>query len=91
MKKRSVANYHSKAYACIHVIKRDRAILLVAHDLDGDWQFLCGDSHASSEGHVVGIGHLLDSDPSLNELVDLPINSEASRSDANSPWFRKFY
>ncbi len=79
--------YHAKAYLCIHVALRERPVLLV-DKTDGDWQFLCGEDHHSNECHVAGIGHLVDMDPSLAEVLDLPDNFEASRSAVGSPWVR---
>jgi len=89
MKKLSLKSYHSKAYVCTHVALRERPILLVDHS-DGDWQFLCGSPHhESSECRVVGVGHLLEIDPSLLEIQDLPEGTEATRVDVNSPWIRR--
>ena len=54
---------------------------------DGDWQFLCGDGdHSDSNAHLVGVGHLTDRDPTLNELVDLQPDYEAERGSVNDPW-----
>jgi hypothetical protein len=36
----------------------------------------------------VGINHLLDDDPSLHQLVDLPIDWEAERRSSADPWIR---
>ena len=78
---------HVPAYVCSHVFCNERPILLVSHE-DGDWQFLCGVSDHADDGHVIGVGHLLERDSSLLELVDLPINWEAERIDVNMPWLR---
>jgi hypothetical protein len=55
---------------------------------DGDWQFLCGDIHDEIPV-VVGINHLLDRDPTLREIMDLPDNWEAERESPQSPWQRR--
>ncbi len=50
---------------------------------------LCGGEHDVNEvPKVVGIGHLLERDPSLLELMDLPDDWEAERESSNHPWKR---
>ena len=75
------------AFVCSHVFARERAVLLVSHE-DGDWQFLCGDSHGGQEAHLVGVGHLIDNDPSINEVADLPVDWTAERQAIGQPWIR---
>ncbi len=81
---------HLKSYVCKHVFDRSRPILLVSR-ADGDWSFLCGESHenSASEYKVVGIGHVLESDPSLQEVLDLPIDWDAERVSVGQKWVRK--
>jgi hypothetical protein len=75
-------------FCCVHVLRRERPVLLVTLE-GGDWQFMCGGlNHDVSEGRYVHLKHLLDFDPSLDELADLPAEWEAERLDPNSPWFR---
>jgi hypothetical protein len=50
---------------------------------DGSWQFL-GDSPVISCFH-----HLLDRDPSLFELADLPLGWYAERDKVGEPWVRR--
>jgi hypothetical protein len=77
------------AYVCSHVFKSERAVRLVSTQ-DGDWQFLCGDSHEVSETpHLVGLDHLLEGDPSLREVLDLQPDWEAEREGRGSPWIRR--
>ena len=80
---------HTKAYVCHHVFDGSRPILLVSR-ADGDWCFLCGGFHQdnASDYRVVGIGHVVDSDKSLDELHDLPVDWEAERQDMHSAWVR---
>ena len=78
---------HLPAYICSHVFRNEKPILLVAHNRNGDWQFLCGDGHADGDlPKVVGVGHLLDRDPSLEKLHDLPLGWSAERQDVQSEW-----
>jgi hypothetical protein len=82
-------NPHQKAYVCTHVFDDVKPILLVSRD-DGDWSFLCGEGHedSASSYRVVGIGHLLDRDPSLQSLLDLPPDWEAERKTTGDAWIR---
>lgn len=76
------------AYVCSHVFRRERPVLLVAHE-DDDWQFLCGGDHEDDEvPHVVGLNHLLDEDASLSGVMDLPEAWEAERAAQSEPWQR---
>lgn len=76
-----------KVYICPHVFEGTRPILLVSHEEDGDWQFLCGDLHDEDElPKLVGIGHLLEKDPSLNELAGLEPGYEAERAAVREQW-----
>ena len=76
-----------KAYVCSHVFDRARPILLVSRP-DGDWCFLCGKDHPedASAYKVVGISHVLDEDPSLRQLGDLPPNWDAERKRVGEAW-----
>jgi len=60
----------------------------VAHE-DGDWSFQCGATdHGSKDYHVVGVGHLIDRDPSLNQCANLPDGFEAERGAVGEEWIR---
>jgi hypothetical protein len=78
-----------KSYVCIHVFDNVKPVLLVARE-GGSWCFVCGGEHAdnASEYRVVGMGHLLDSDPALDALLDLAPEWEAERANVHSPWIR---
>lgn len=80
---------HHKSYVCNHVFDQTRPILLVSRP-DGDWCFLCGESHPqdASAYKVAGIGHVLDQDPSLLQLSDLPPNWGAERKGVGEEWVR---
>ena len=57
-------------YVCPQVIADTRPILYVCR-VEGDWQFLCGGDDHDDECHLVGVGHLNERDPTLNELAQL--------------------
>ena len=77
------------AYVCSHVFNNIRPILLVSRE-GGDWQCLCGGDHDAKEiPKVVGLNHLLNRDPALIELKNLPAEWEAERVSTSAPWLRK--
>jgi hypothetical protein len=63
-------------------------ILLVSHDEDGDWQFLCGTTDDEEDGRVVCLNEILELDGSTTGLADLPIGWDASRDARGKPWQR---
>ena len=75
------------AFVCSHIFRRERQVLLVSHE-DGDWQFLCGCLPEGQECHLVGVGHLIDNDPSINECADLQVDWVAEREAVGRPWVR---
>jgi hypothetical protein len=66
-----------KSYACVHVLDRSRPVLYVAWP-DGDWCVLCGedDPDDASVYRVVGLGHAVDLDPAIEEVLDLRPDEE---------------
>ncbi len=76
-------------YCCGHLFRRERPVRLVERQ-GGDWQFLCGETDHSDpdEPYHVSIGVLLDMDPSLDEIADLPAEWEAERQELGSVWIR---
>jgi hypothetical protein len=69
-------------------LDRSHPILLVSR-ADGDWQFLCGMQHNPDDiPHVIGLLHILEIDPSLQAIMDLPAEWEAERADVSSLWTR---
>ncbi|MAM87014.1 MAG: hypothetical protein CME36_06875 [unclassified Hahellaceae] len=73
-------------YCCPHVFNKQRPILLVIRDPDGDWQFLCGQSDDTDECHTVGVGHLIDRDSELAQLANLEEGTGAERESTENDW-----
>jgi hypothetical protein len=72
------------------VITGESDVLHVSHDQDdGGWQFLDGSAFAESDARIVGLGEMVDSDPTLSELADLPEGFVATRSSKTDAWVRK--
>jgi Domain of unknown function (DUF4262) len=73
-------------FACRHVMD-GAPILFVAHDQEGDWQFLCGEgSHQPKDGLLVGLGCMVERDPSINELSKMCTGHHATRASQQAPW-----
>lgn len=71
------------------VIHENHPILLVSHDAEGDWQFLCGTTNRPKDGLVVSLGCIVERDPGLGKLADLPEGWRAFRKSPKSPWQRE--
>lgn len=63
-------------------------ILLVTHDPDHEWQFLCGTTNADADLAHAHLHHLYESDPTIGQLADLPIGWQAWRASLDTPWER---
>ena len=70
------------------VLEEGYPILMITHDHDGDWQFLCGTTNATEDARVVSLANIAESHPSILEIADLPMGWRAERDDPNSPWRR---
>lgn len=81
-------DYRLGVFCCGHVFRRERPVRLVYRERD--WQFLCGgiDHPDRSDYHLVCVGALVDFDPKLNELANVPYGWDAERHDPGSPWIR---
>src|SRR4051795_3595191 len=64
-------------------------LLLVTHDEDdGGWQFLDGEHVFEEDAAIVRLGEMVQFDPSLRELANLPAGSYAWRASQDRPWSR---
>jgi hypothetical protein len=63
-------------------------VLLVTHDPDYEWQFVCGTTNADADLAHVHLHHLYEIDPTIGELADLPIGWQAWRASPDEPWQR---
>jgi hypothetical protein len=63
-------------------------ILLVSHDDEGEWQFLCGTTNRPEDGKIVCLADVVAQHPAVLELADLPIGWRAIRDGADEPWRR---
>jgi hypothetical protein len=71
------------------ILRGESAVLLATHDEDdGWWQFLDGEQVFEEDGVIVKLGEILQFDPSLAELADLPVGWHAWRPGPADPWQR---
>lgn len=79
-------------YTTALVIKDGEPVMYVAHDANGGaWQFHAGPkkgSGALSEVMVVSLRSMIERDPSLIELADLPLGWTAERTSPKGRWTR---
>jgi len=73
-------------FTCSHVWADGQAILFVSHDGDGDWQFLCGGEHDDDKPVLVCLEHVVERDPTVNEVADLGCNHTAERREVGAEW-----
>jgi hypothetical protein len=64
-------------------------IAFVSHDQDGAWQFIDAEPWVAEDVLLLHLGHVVEQDPTLEGLADLPIGWEASRDGPDAPWTRR--
>ena len=80
---------NTAVFTTVHVLERRLPITLVTHDAeDGAWQFLCGTTNDDADGRIVGLATVLDLDPTVAQLADLPLGWRAQRGRPGDPWHR---
>ena len=69
------------------ILRGESPLLLVTHDEeDGEWQFLDGEHVFEDDAVVACLGEMVQFDPSISEVADLPTGSYAWRSNLTEPW-----
>ena len=80
-------NLNTAVFTTKFVIEENSPILFVFHYDDGSWQFSGTEENLSDEDYrIVSLQEMIEHDKSIHELGDMPINSQASRSNSKSPW-----
>ncbi|MFN8259266.1 MAG: hypothetical protein U0W24_26495 [Bacteroidales bacterium] len=74
-------------FTCEHILYNNMPILYVAHDIEGDWQFLCGkNNHNEKEGKVIFLKEAIEIDATLINLLEMPIGSGVERKFIGDNW-----
>ena len=78
--------------ACIQtveVFERREPVLLVSNDAeDPIWQLIGATDAADSTGKIGHLYHAVDEDPTLVDVLDLPVGHCAARTHVGGPWTR---
>ena len=76
-----------RVYTLRQIMDDGAPILHVSHNSDdGAWQFLGWEAPKVEDGIVVCLEHIVEKDPSVVELVDLPLGWHAWRERLTEPW-----
>lgn len=69
------------------ILRGESPVRLVTHDADdGAWQLLDGGHVFEEDAVLVLLGEMVQFEPALRALADLPRGWYAWRSDAEAPW-----
>jgi hypothetical protein len=83
--KRNVAVFTVK-----QIFKERKPILYVCHDEEDEaWQFLPGELVEEKDAMVVTLEEVIEHDPTINELHDLPMGYYAERKFVGDKWQKK--
>jgi Domain of unknown function (DUF4262) len=81
---------HTRVFASSKVASQSEPVTYVSHDWgEGDWQFHGDSMSEGKEPVLLCLHHIIDRDPTLAELADLPIGWCASRDEEGAPWVRE--
>lgn len=73
------------------VMDQEEPVRIVIHDDEGDWMVLCGTTDDPEDALIVGAHHLVDLDPEIEPLFDMPLNTRAWRDEPGDPWIYESY
>ena len=79
---------NAAAFTTTRVLREGLPVLLVSHDQDGDWQFMCTTTNDTADGLVVCLGCAYQRDRTIGEVADLPAGWQAWRDYVGGPWDR---
>lgn len=78
---------NTACFTCDHVLNRERPILYASHDIEGDWQFLCGqEDHTEENAKIISLKQTTDLDSTINELYEMPLGFGADRKTVKDKW-----
>jgi len=81
---------HTGVFTTKRVMKGDDPVIRVFHDIvDGAWQFHGPDESKREDLAYVCFHHIIDKDPTIKELANLPLGWCAWREKVMAPWIRE--
>lgn len=80
-------NYNQYVFTTKSVVNSSSVVRYVIHDDDGDWQFLdCEDELVETNAMILSLKEMIELDSSLEELITMPIGTQAYRKNSNDAW-----
>lgn len=76
-------------YSTRFVLDEDYPILLISHDPDGAWQFLCGTTDNPDDGRLIPLQEVVELDETVRKVADLPTGWRAWRDSTEGPWMQE--
>lgn len=76
------------SFCTTRVVHEHYPVLQVAHDYNGDWQFLDATTDDLGEPVMLCLGCVFERDPTLAEIADLPLGWGAFRAHSGAVWER---
>lgn len=73
-------------FTCLHIIEEHKPILYVTHDIEGGWQFLCGENHTTADGRIVALQEIIKLDPAVCKTSNLKRGQIAVRESKEKEW-----
>lgn len=71
------------------IMREGAPILRVVLANDGEWQFLGWETPETNDAMVVGLSSIVQRDPTIKQLYDLPLGWHAYRHSINEMWIRE--
>jgi hypothetical protein len=81
----------SVAFITTQVLERAEPILHAIHDQHGEWQFLGVTKAAVENARIIALREVVELDPSVLVLADLPSGWHAARRSPGGPWRKEPY
>ncbi len=70
-----------------HVIDGKDSILFVFHhEEDGFWEFIGKQSVNEEDARIISLEEMIELDPTILDIADLPLGWKAERKNSNSKW-----
>ncbi len=63
-------------------------LMVVNYQEDDSWAFTCGTTNRSEDLMIVSMRQIVEIDPSLESIADLPLGWSATRESVTSKWHR---
>ena len=74
------------AFTTRYVAHDNYPVLVISHDDNGDWQFLCGTTTETEDAVLHCLGCMYERYPYIGEFADLPRGYLAWRDSEADPW-----